>query len=611
MRTRRYQFFITSQLFLGLVLPFAQMAILGGFGNASAVIIWSIISAMGALFLYEYHRAVKWWVAYFAVLVLSGLIAPYTRVANNLPAAVVTVLFVMNIAGISSIVLLMLNYFIRQKNEAYRLLRLEQEKAEDLLLNILPKEIAAILKNENRTIADQFDGASILFADLVGFTPLSAQMSPVAVVNLLNEIFSYFDGLVEKYGVEKIRTIGDNYMVAAGVPRPRSDHAQVLACLALDMIAYLEVRPAVAGKQIAFRIGINSGPVVGGVIGRKKFVYDIWGDAVNIASRMESQGLAGKIQITEETYRLIHPGFVCEPRGSVTVKGRGVMRTWFLVGMKPEQDSLRMEDRVTPETRWLAGLVVPFLLVASALLLIWPDQTDRLFAWTIRPGMTSLFIGAGFLAGAYFFIRAAASRRWATTANGFLPVAIFAWMMAIATVLHWDRFHHQNVTFYAWVALYVITPVAVLAIWLRNRGRDPDPGHPDDLRIPRPVRAVLAGLGALMAVVLFIFYIQPGWMASIWPWSLTPLTARVTASFLMISAITELALASSPRWESARVILQGQLIGLALVLLGAARAWGDFDPASPATWIFIGADAGRVFIGRGVISLDGPEGKSE
>jgi guanylate cyclase len=201
-----------------------------------------------------------------------------------------------------------------------------------LLLNILPKEIAPILKNERRTIADSFEGTSILFADLVGFTSLTAHMAPAEMVNLLNEIFSYFDSLVEKYSVEKIRTIGDNYMVAAGAPRPVPDHAHRLASMALDMLAYLEYRRSSNSFPVDFRIGISSGPVIGGVIGHKKFVYDIWGDAVNIASRMESQGVPGKIQITEPTHRLIHKDFHCERRGTVQVKGRGDMETWFLVG---------------------------------------------------------------------------------------------------------------------------------------------------------------------------------------------------------------------------------------------------------------------------------------
>jgi guanylate cyclase len=232
--------------------------------------------------------------------------------------------------------LVILNYFQQQKNEAYRLLRIEQEKADSLLLNILPKEIAAILKNESRTIAQNFAGASILFADLVGFTPLTARMVPVEMVHLLNQIFSYFDDLAEKYDLEKIRTIGDNYMVAAGVPRPRPDHAHVLALMALDMQRFIPTLPLVDGKPIQFRIGINSGPVVGGVIGRKKFVYDLWGDAVNLASRMESQGVAGKIQITQSTYELIQSDFRCEFRGTIEVKGRGEMNTWFLSDTKGE-----------------------------------------------------------------------------------------------------------------------------------------------------------------------------------------------------------------------------------------------------------------------------------
>jgi guanylate cyclase len=240
----------------------------------------------------------------------------------------------MNLGVVSLLVFITLNYFIRQKDEAFRMLRIEEEKADNLLLNILPKEIAAILKNENRTIANRYDEVSILFADLVGFTPLTAHMSPEEVVNLLNEIFSHFDSLVENYGVEKIRTIGDNYMVAAGAPGPCVDHAQRLAAMALDMQAYIQNQLNASNFPVEFRIGISSGPVIGGVIGRKKFVYDIWGDAVNIASRMESQGIAGKIQITKTTYQIIQEQFVCERRGKIHVKGRGEMDTWFLVGSK-------------------------------------------------------------------------------------------------------------------------------------------------------------------------------------------------------------------------------------------------------------------------------------
>jgi len=213
------------------------------------------------------------------------------------------------------------------------LLNSEQEKSENLLLNILPKDIADILKNESRTIADHYDGASILFADVVNFTPMSAQMRPVEIVGLLNEVFSYFDTLVDEYALEKIKTIGDCYMVAAGVPRPRPDHAQVLIDMALKVQTYTSSHEF-QGKKVTFRIGINSGQVVAGVIGRKKFIYDLWGDSVNTASRMESHGVGGQIQITRATYELVKDDFLCEPRGMVNVKGKGEMEVWHVVGKK-------------------------------------------------------------------------------------------------------------------------------------------------------------------------------------------------------------------------------------------------------------------------------------
>ena len=330
-RSRRIRFFLYCHLVLGMALPFVHTLALGGLMDSSVVILWSLMSPLAALLFLDTRRALGWWLAFLLLLVLAGLIQPAVSRGNLLPAPLVTAFFILNIGGVSSIVLVMLNFFQQQKNEAYRLLRIEQEKGENLLLNILPREIAAILKNEQRTIADHFEGASILFADLVGFTPLTASLAPVELVSLLNQIFTTFDDLVEKYDLEKIRTIGDNYMVASGVPRPRQDHAQALACMALEMREYIRGLAPVEGKPIQFRIGINSGPVVGGVIGRKKFVYDLWGDAVNVASRMESQGLAGKIQVTQSTYELIRGEFCCEPRGKISVKGRGEMDTWFLL----------------------------------------------------------------------------------------------------------------------------------------------------------------------------------------------------------------------------------------------------------------------------------------
>jgi guanylate cyclase len=198
----------------------------------------------------------------------------------------------------------------------------------------LPKEIAPILKGGEMTIAERFESASVLFADIVGSTPLFSELTPEEAVEWLNEVFTLFDHLVEKYGLEKIRTIGDNYMVASGVPVPNPDHAQAIGHLALDMIQGLKEVSARNGKHLEFRVGINSGPLVGGVIGQSKFHYDLYGDTVNIASRMESHGEVGKVQLTRATYELLKDDFECVARGRIPIKGGDEMETWFLAGRK-------------------------------------------------------------------------------------------------------------------------------------------------------------------------------------------------------------------------------------------------------------------------------------
>lgn len=334
--THRYPLFLFSQLLFLLLLPFVLMLVLGGFVNSSGVILWSLFSPIGAMLFTEPRQAPRWFLAYIILVILSGMLQPNMSLAHPLPSWLITIFFVMNIGGVSAIAFTLLISFIGQKNMALGLLRVEQVKSEALLLNILPKEIAAILKNENRIIADHFETVSILFADVVNFTSLSATLTPVELVGLLNEIFSHFDTLVEKYDLEKIKTIGDCYMVAAGVPQPRPDHAQVLACLALEMQAYVRSREFLKGRRLAFRIGLNSGPVVAGVIGRRKFIYDLWGDAVNTASRMESHGTDGRIQVTQATYELIKEMFILEFRGTIPVKGKGEMPTWYLESISPD-----------------------------------------------------------------------------------------------------------------------------------------------------------------------------------------------------------------------------------------------------------------------------------
>jgi PAS domain S-box-containing protein len=223
---------------------------------------------------------------------------------------------------------------ITDRKLAEESLRAEQEKSELLLLNILPKAIADELKQSQSVKPTQFNSVTILFADIVGFTPLASHMSPTELVNLLNQIFSTFDQLAERHGLEKIKTIGDAYMVAGGLPVPRKDHAEAVAEMALDMQREIVHFQRDDSEPLGIRIGINTGPVVAGVIGIKKFIYDLWGDTVNVASRMESQGVSGRIQVTAATYDCLKDKYLFEEREAILVKGKGEMTTYWLIGKK-------------------------------------------------------------------------------------------------------------------------------------------------------------------------------------------------------------------------------------------------------------------------------------
>jgi guanylate cyclase len=309
--TRRYwEFFKFLQLAIALLSPFAGTIATGGIVNVGFSIIWGVVAPLLAFILYTPRIAFYWLGAFLVEIAISGLAQPYLRPTNNLPFMVITTIAVINLIGVSTMMVGAFYFFVNQRDLAYRLLNIERDKAENLLLNILPSEIATILKNNNGVIAEHFEGASILFADVVNFTPMSAQMKPVELVELLNEVFSDFDALVEKYGLEKIKTIGDCYMVASGVPRPRPDHAQTLIRMALELREHV--------RQ---------------------------GDAVNTASRMESHGMGNTIQITKDTYELIKDDFVCEPRGLVNVKGKGDMEVWQVVGAKSDAQVV-MENKL-------------------------------------------------------------------------------------------------------------------------------------------------------------------------------------------------------------------------------------------------------------------------
>ncbi|EIJ43262.1 family 3 adenylate cyclase [Beggiatoa alba B18LD] len=232
------------------------------------------------------------------------------------------------------------NIKLSEKNaellNAYRELAAEKAKSERLLLNILPHLVAQRLKEGSHIIADSYPDATVLFADLVGFTKLSASISPEGLVGMLDNIFCRFDRLVEKYDVEKIKTIGDAYMVVGGIPQALPKHAENIAEMALDMLHEIELFNRESGHHLQLRIGFHSGAVVAGVIGQKKFIYDLWGDTVNTASRMESHSMPNKIQVSEEIYQKLHKKFIFEKRELLTVKGKGEMQTYFLLGRQHE-----------------------------------------------------------------------------------------------------------------------------------------------------------------------------------------------------------------------------------------------------------------------------------
>jgi class 3 adenylate cyclase len=296
----------------------------GGLLEADLLMAFTVMVVVGALIALPRRAAFRWFVAFLLGLVLAvvlpGMIDPIYEVEPGEAADIAGPL-----AGSAIFMYAGMAYFVRQRDRF-------QQQSDDLLHNILPDEIATRLKSDTSMIADDFPHASVLFADVVGFTPMSATMTPPQLVGRLNQVFTKFDEFVAELGLEKIKTIGDEYMVAAGVPVPRDDHAEAIAELALEIRDYM-ASTDFAGHRLELRIGIHSGPVVAGIIGTHKFAYDLWGDTVNVASRMESGGIPGQIQVTPATYDLLAGnGYRFEPRGTIEVKGKGEMETWLLTG---------------------------------------------------------------------------------------------------------------------------------------------------------------------------------------------------------------------------------------------------------------------------------------
>jgi adenylate cyclase len=351
LKTLDFNVFRLIQLSLFLFTPFVAQWSIGSFITASGISLWALLAPIGAVLFIGPRESGAWFFAYAFLTLLSGGFDYY--LADTLAAAphqvtpqTAAFFFALNFASVSTIVYLLLRYSDSEKHkaqerlqEALRLLQIEQDRSERLLLNILPGPIAKRLKDSNQTIADGFAEVSVMFADIVNFTRVAEGLTPQQVFAMLNKIFSCFDELAEKYGLEKIKTIGDAYMVAAGLNDACRDPAESLADMALEMCRLLHDDFSINEMHLELRIGIGTGPVVAGVVGKKKFIYDLWGDTVNIASRVTTEGVPGVVQVDQRTYQRLRNGFDFHEPLTIYLKGKGNMVVHRLIGRRAEATS--------------------------------------------------------------------------------------------------------------------------------------------------------------------------------------------------------------------------------------------------------------------------------
>jgi len=329
--TKRFESYRFNQLLLILILPFAVMISMGGFIGGSAVILWGLISPLGSLVFDEPRKSLRWIFAYLGLIVMGSILSSWLQITPILTDQQIQFFFFINFTAVSSLIFMMFYYFVRQKQYF-------QQRTDELLLNILPKEIAAELKETGVTRAKDFDNVTVLFTDFENFTLIAEQMSAQELVNEIHYCYSAFDQIISVHGLEKIKTIGDSYMCVAGVPVDRETHAVDAVMAAMEIKAFVDrehqIRQAKGQMSFNIRIGLHSGPVVAGIVGLKKFAYDIWGDTVNIASRLESSGEPGKVNISGSTYELVKDRFACQYRGKIEAKHKGEIDMYFVEGIK-------------------------------------------------------------------------------------------------------------------------------------------------------------------------------------------------------------------------------------------------------------------------------------
>ncbi len=359
LRSQNFHAFRLRQLALFLLFPFVAQWSMGSFVTSSGLMLWGLLGPVAAVLCFGVGESLKWFVAYVSLIGITlGLDMFVGEIALGRSSNAGFV--VLNVIAISSIVYLLLRYAIGQKQrleamlvEAHHLLQIEQSQSRRLLGNVLPDVIAERLKSSDQPIADGFPDVTVMFADIVNFTPVAASLAPVDVFSLLNRIFSSFDELVEQLGLEKIKTIGDAYMVAGGLGASGTDHTRAMAELALAMQDTLRQGFVVNGQRLGLRIGMATGAVVAGVVGKKKFTYDLWGDTVNLASRLCDEAPSGVILTDITTRARLAPQFELADLGTLSLKGKGEVAAHRLLGRYTTRQgaSHRMPDGNYPALR--------------------------------------------------------------------------------------------------------------------------------------------------------------------------------------------------------------------------------------------------------------------
>ncbi len=345
LKTKNFEAFRFVQLSLFLFAPFVMQWAVGSSITSSGVTIWALLAPVGAVVVAGWRESIPWFVAYILLTGISGFFDYFLGVGNagGLEMKTIGVFFALNFAAMSSILYFLVRYFVLETekikdrlDQQHTLLIDEQKKSEHLLLNVLPTSIAQRLKNNQTLIADGHADVTVMFADITNFTQLTEQMAPKQMVGLLNKIFSWFDSMTDKYGLEKIKTIGDAYMVVGGLTRNREDYVKNIVDMALEMQEYITQHPDLSRHNLGIHIGIATGPAVAGVIGSKRFIYDVWGDTVNIASRLTDDGKRGDILTDKTTFNRMCHQYDFELPNLVNMKGKGNVVVYSLKSVAKE-----------------------------------------------------------------------------------------------------------------------------------------------------------------------------------------------------------------------------------------------------------------------------------